>query len=78
MHDFVAHFKKLSRTRTHTDPQVPNWTHPVLRADLEYAHETSRINQAEDIDEDRTLPVASIGSSSEAEVPANLRNPNPK
>ena len=78
MHDFVAHFKKLSRTRTQTDPQVRNWTRPVLRADGESAHETSGIHQAEDIDEDRTLPEASIGSSSEAEVPANLRKPNPK
>ena len=78
MLDFVAHFKKLSRTRTQTDPQVRNWTRPVLRADGESAHETSGIHQAEDIDEDRTLPQASIGSSSEAENPANLRNPNPK
>ena len=77
MHDFVAHFKKLSRTRTQTDPQVRNWTRPVLRADGESAHETSGIHHAEDIDEDRTLHVESIGSS-EAEVPANLRNPNPK
>ena len=78
MHDFAAHFKKLSRTRTQTDPQVRNWSRPVLRSDRESAHETSEIHQAEDIDEDRTLPVASIGSSSEAEVPANLRKPNPK
>ena len=78
MLDFAAHFKKLSRTRTQTDPQVPKRTRPVLRADGESAHETSGIHQAEDIDEDRTLAVASIGSSSEAEVPANLRNPNPK
>ena len=79
MHDFVAHFKKLSQTRTQTDPQVPNWTQQVHRADGESAHETSGIQQAEDIiDEDRTLPQASIGSSSEAEVPVNLRKPNPK
>ena len=78
MHDFVAHFKKLSRTRTQTDPQVRNWTRPVLRADGESAHETSGIHQAEDIDEDGALLGASIGSSSEPEVPANLRKPNPK
>ena len=77
MHDFVAHFKKLSRTRTQTDPQVRNWTRPVLRADGESAHETSGIHQAEDIDEDGALAVAPFGSSSEPEVPANLRKPNP-
>ena len=58
--------------------QFPMSRWPVLRADGESAHETSGIHQAEDIDEDRTLPEASIGSSSEAEVPANLRKPNPK
>ena len=68
----------ILKTRTQTDPQVPNWTQPVLRADGESAHETSGIHQAEDIDEDRTLPQAPIGSSSEVKVPANLRNPNPK
>ena len=42
----------ILKTRTQTDPQVRNWTRPVLRADGESAHETSGIHQAEDIDED--------------------------
>ena len=53
---------------------MPNWTHPVLRSDVESAHETSGIHKAEEIDERAPLP----GRSSEAEVPANLRKPNPK
>ena len=64
MLDFVAHFRKLSRTQTQTDPKVPDWTQPVLRADGESAHDTSGIHQAEDIDEDRTMPIKAIGSSS--------------
>ena len=69
MLDFVAHFRKLSRTQTQTDPKVPDWTQPVLRADGESAHETSGIHQAEDIDEDRTL----IGSSNGTKPKMNLR-----
>ena len=37
------------RTHTHTGPQVPHWTRPLLRADVGIAHGTSRIHQAEDI-----------------------------
>ena len=52
--------RHILKPRTQTDPQVPNWTQPVLRADGESAHEASGIHQAEDIDEDGTLPRASI------------------